>query len=44
MLSNLSRFMPKLHVASGGKYGAFLFGTYAFVLALAEVITLRGTP
>ena len=44
VLSNLSRFMPKLHVASGGKYGAFLFGTYAFVLALAEVITLRGTP
>lgn len=44
VLSNLPRFMPKLHAASGGKYGAFLFGTYAFVLVLAEVITLRRTP
>jgi len=44
VLSNLSRFMPKLHAASGGKYGAFLFGTYALVLALAEIITLSGAP
>jgi len=44
VLSNLSRFMPKLHAASGGKYAAFLFGTYAFVLVLAEVITLGRTP
>jgi len=27
--------MPKLHAATGGKYGAFLFGTYAFALVLA---------
>ncbi len=40
VLSNLSTFMPKLQVASGGRYGAFLFATYAFVLAVAEVVTL----
>ena len=44
VLSNLSTFMPKLHEASGGRYGAFLFATYALVLALAEVVTLRATP
>jgi hypothetical protein len=33
--------MPKLHAGSGGKYGAFLFATYAVVLGLAEVVTLR---
>lgn len=41
VLSNLSTFMPKLHAASGGKYGAFLFASYALVLGVAEVITLR---
>jgi hypothetical protein len=43
VLSNLSTFMPKLHAASGGRYGAFLFATYALVLAVAEVVTLRAT-
>ena len=41
VLSNFSTFMPKLHAASGGPYGAFLFATYALVLALAEIVTLR---
>lgn len=41
VLSNLTTFMPKLHAASGGRYGAFLFATYALVLGLAEVVTLR---
>jgi hypothetical protein len=41
VLSNLSVFMPRLHAASGGRYGAFLFATYAVVLSLAEVVTLR---
>jgi len=27
VLSHLSTFMPKLHVASGGRYGAFLYAT-----------------
>ena len=44
VLSNLSTFMPKLHEASGGRYGAFLFAAYALVLASAEVVTLRATP
>jgi hypothetical protein len=44
VLSNLGTFMPKLHATSGGKYGAFLFATYALVLGLAEVVTLRATP
>ena len=41
VLSNFSTFMPKLHAASGSRYGAFLFATYALVLALAEIVTLR---
>lgn len=41
VLSNFSIFMPRLHAASGGPYGAFLFITYALVLALAETVTLR---
>lgn len=40
VLSNLSTFMPRLHAASGGRYGAFLFATYALVLGMAEVVTL----
>ena len=41
VLSNFSTFMPKLHAASGSRYGAFLFATYALVLALAEIVTLK---
>jgi hypothetical protein len=44
VLSNLSTFMPKLHATSGGRYGALLFATYALVLGMAEVVTLRATP
>jgi len=44
VLSHLSTFMPKLHAESGGKYGAYLFATYAIVLGLAEVVTLRSAP
>jgi hypothetical protein len=43
VLSNLSIFMPKLHPASAGRYGAFLFITYALVLGVAQVVTLRAT-
>jgi hypothetical protein len=43
VLSHLSTFMPKLHVTSGGRYGAFLFATYALVLGVAEVVTLRAS-
>ena len=41
VLSHLETFMPGLHAGSGGKYGAFLFATYALVLGIAEVVTLR---
>jgi hypothetical protein len=43
VLSNLSKFMPRLHAASGGKYGAFLFAAYALALGVAEIVTLRTT-
>ncbi len=43
VLSHLSTFMPRIHASSGGRYGAFLFATYALVLGIAEVITLRAT-
>jgi hypothetical protein len=33
--------MPGIQEASGGRYGAFLFATYAVVLGIAEYTTLR---
>ena len=41
VLTHLGTFMPRLHAESGGKYGAFLFATYAVVLGVAEAVTLR---
>jgi len=41
VLSRLGTFMPRIHEASGGLYGAFLFATYAIVLAIAAAVTLR---
>ena len=41
VLSNLGTFMPRIQEASGGRYGAFLFATYAVVLGIAEFATLR---
>ena len=41
VLSNLGTFMPGIQEASGGRYGAFLFATYAVVLSIAEFATLR---
>jgi Family of unknown function (DUF5367) len=43
VLSHLSTFMPRIHAASGGRYGAFLFATYAVVLGIAEAVTLRAS-
>ena len=43
VLSNLSKFMPRLQAASGGKYGAFLFAAYALALGVAEIVTLKTT-
>lgn len=44
VLSKFSTFMPRLQETSTGRYGAFLFATYAVVLSIAEVVTLRATP
>jgi hypothetical protein len=41
LLSNFSALMPGMREASAGRYGAFLFATYALVLGFAEVVTLR---
>jgi hypothetical protein len=41
LLSNFSMLMPRMHEASAGKYGAFLFATYALVISIAEIVTLR---
>jgi hypothetical protein len=41
VLTNLGTFMPKLHAATGGRYAAFLFATYALVLGVAEAVTIR---
>lgn len=43
VLSHLRTFMPRIQEASGGRYGAFLFATYAVVLGIAEFATLRST-
>jgi hypothetical protein len=41
VLSHLAAFMPRLQAASGGKYGAFLFATYAVALGIAEIVALK---
>jgi ABC-type iron transport system FetAB permease component len=40
VLSHLSTFMPSLQESSGGRYGAFLFATYAVALGVAEAVTV----
>ena len=44
VLSHMPTFLPRLHAASGGRYAAFLFATYALVLLWAAVVSLRATP
>lgn len=44
VLSHLSTFMPRIQESSGGRYGAFLFATYAVVLGIAEIVTLNAAP
>jgi hypothetical protein len=41
LLSHFSTLMPSMREASAGRYGAFLFATYALVLGIAEVVTLK---
>jgi hypothetical protein len=41
ILSGFGIFMPKMQLASAGRYGAFLFAAYGLFLTVAEVVTLR---
>lgn len=41
LLSHFSTLMPRMQAASGGRYAAFLFATYAVTLGIAEMATLR---
>jgi hypothetical protein len=41
LLANFSSLMPGMHESSAGRYGAFLFATYALVLGIAEAVSLR---
>jgi hypothetical protein len=41
LLSNFCKLMPSMQEASAGKYGAFLFATYALAIGIAEIVTLR---
>jgi len=41
LLSRFSTFMPRMHPETAGKYGAFLFASYAVFLTIAEIVTVR---
>ena len=43
ILGFLASFMPRLNALSGGRFGALLFATYACVLGVAELVTLRAS-
>ena len=42
LLSRFADFMPRMRPETAGRYGAFLFATYALFLTIAEVVTMRG--
>lgn len=41
LLTRFSTFMPSMQAATGGRYAALLFASYAVVLTIAEMVTLR---
>jgi Family of unknown function (DUF5367) len=41
LLSRFAQFMPRMRPETAGRYGAFLFATYALFLTVAEIVTLR---
>ncbi len=41
LLSDFARFMPRMHPATAGRYGAFLFASYALFLTIAEIVTIQ---
>jgi hypothetical protein len=40
MLSRFASFMPRMHPETAGKYGAFLFASYALFLTIAEIVSI----
>lgn len=43
LLSRFAVFMPRMHPETGGKYGAFLFASYALFLTIAEIVAVRAS-
>jgi hypothetical protein len=43
ILSRFGAIMPGMELATGGKFAALLFVTYALFLAMAELVTLKAT-
>jgi hypothetical protein len=41
LLSCFATLMPRMRLETAGKYGAFLFATYAVFLTIAEIATIR---
>ncbi len=41
LLARFAAFMPRMRPETAGRYGAFLFATYALFLTIAEVVALR---
>lgn len=41
LLSRFATLMPRMRPESAGRYGAFLFATYALFLTAAEIVSLR---
>jgi Family of unknown function (DUF5367) len=41
LLSRFAVFMPRMRPETAGRYGAFLFATYALFLTIAEIVSLR---
>ena len=43
LLSRFASFMPRMRPETAGRYGAFLFATYALFLTIAEIVTVRAS-
>ena len=41
LLSRFAVFMPRMRPETAGRYGAFLFATYALFLTIAEIVSAR---
>jgi hypothetical protein len=41
LLSHFAAWMPSMRPETAGRYGAFLFATYALFLTIAEIVTVR---